>query len=43
MKKLDMLENDFLPQVMVETTDIIFDNIRFIESSQRSLTIANTG
>jgi len=28
---------------MVDTTDIIFDNIKFIESSQRSLTIANTG
>ena len=28
---------------MVNTTDIIFDNIRFIESTQRSLTIANIG
>ena len=43
MKKLDMLENDFLPQVMVDQTDIIFDEVRFMESFFRVLAIANTG
>ncbi len=43
MKKLDKLENEFLPQVMVDTTEIIFDNIHFLESQHKELTIANTG
>jgi len=43
MKKLDMLENDFLPQVMVDNTDVIYDNVRFIEPCTKSLAIANTG
>lgn len=43
MKKLDKLENEFLPQVMVDTTDIIFDVLRFLEPSKKELIIANTG
>jgi len=43
MKKLDMLENDFLPQVMVDNTDIIYENVKFIEPCTKSLAIANTG
>ncbi|XP_065223598.1 type II inositol 1,4,5-trisphosphate 5-phosphatase [Planococcus citri] len=43
MKKLDKLENEFLPQVMVDTTEIIFDNIYFLESQSKDLIIANTG
>lgn len=43
MKKLDKLENEFLPQVMVDTTDIIFDILRFLEPSSKELIIANTG
>ena len=43
MKKLDMLENDFLPAVMVDQTEIIFDEVRFMESFFKSLAIANTG
>jgi len=43
MKKLDMLENDFLPQVMVDNTDVIFDDVNFIEPASSSLAIANTG
>ena len=43
MKKLDMLENDFLPQVMVDQTDIIFDSVSFIEPTSKTLAIANTG
>lgn len=43
MKKLDKLENEFLPQVMVDTTDIIFDVLKFLEPSRKELIIANTG
>lgn len=43
MKKLDKLENEFLPQVMVDTTDIIFDVLKFLEPTAKELIIANTG
>lgn len=43
MKKLDKLENEFLPQVMVDTTEIIFDTLKFLETSKKELIIANTG
>jgi hypothetical protein len=43
MKKLDKLENEFLPQVMVDNTEVIFDTIHYLESQARDLIIANTG
>jgi len=43
MKKLDMLENDFLPQVMVDTTEVNFGKVKFIQSCSQTLAIANTG
>eukprot|EP00095_Tigriopus_kingsejongensis_P009757 maker-scaffold422_size175911-snap-gene-0.33 protein:Tk09757 transcript:maker-scaffold422_size175911-snap-gene-0.33-mRNA-1 annotation:"type ii inositol- -trisphosphate 5-phosphatase" len=44
MKKLDRLENEFLPQVTVETTEIIFEGVlKFLEPYTKSLTVANTG
>ncbi|KAF7990591.1 hypothetical protein HCN44_000396 [Aphidius gifuensis] len=43
MKKLDKLENEFLPQVMVDTNEIIFDVLKFLERSYKELIIANTG
>lgn len=43
MKKLDKLENEFLPQVMVDNTEVIFDTIRYLEPQTRDLIIANTG
>lgn len=43
MKKLDKLENEFLPQVMVDNTEIIFDTLRFLEPQSKELIIANTG
>lgn len=43
MKKLDKLENEFLPQVMVDNTEVIFDTVRFLEAQSRILMIANTG
>jgi len=43
LKKFDMLENDFLPQVMVDTTELIYDTVKFMENKWQSLSIANTG
>jgi phosphatidylinositol-bisphosphatase len=43
MKKLDKLENEFLPQVMVDNTEVIFDTIHYLEPQTRDLIIANTG
>lgn len=43
MKKLDKLENEFLPQVAVDNTEVHFGNVRFIEPRIQYLTIANTG
>jgi hypothetical protein len=43
MKKLDKLENEFLPQVMVDNTEVIFDTVHYLESQIRDLIIANTG
>lgn len=43
MKKLDKLENEFLPQVTVETTEINFDTVQFLVPQSKNLIIANTG
>ncbi|XP_076049020.1 type II inositol 1,4,5-trisphosphate 5-phosphatase-like isoform X2 [Oratosquilla oratoria] len=43
MKKLDKLENEFLPQVAVDTTEIIFEPVKFLQPQTKYLTIANTG
>lgn len=43
MKKLDKLENEFLPQVTVETTEINFDTVKFLVPQSKNLIIANTG
>ena len=43
MKRLDKLENEFLPQVTVDTTEIVFDTIKFNGASTKSLIVANTG
>ncbi|XP_033224962.1 inositol polyphosphate 5-phosphatase OCRL isoform X2 [Belonocnema kinseyi] len=43
IRKLDKLENEFLPQVMVDATEIIFDPLKFLERSNKDLIIANTG
>ena len=43
MKRLDKLENEFLPQVTVDTTEIVFDTIKFNEASTKNLIVANTG
>ncbi|XP_063845659.1 inositol polyphosphate 5-phosphatase OCRL-like isoform X4 [Scylla paramamosain] len=43
MKKLDKLENEFLPQVTIDTTEIIFGSVKFLQPQTKYLTIANTG
>lgn len=43
LKKLDKLENEFLPQVTVDKTEIHFEKVSFIEMQTQYLTIANTG
>lgn len=43
MKKLDKLENEFLPQVSVDKMEINFESFTFREIMTDTLTIANTG
>lgn len=43
MKKLDKLENEFLPQVTVDKMEVVFDTVSFRDSLVNYLTIANTG
>lgn len=43
MKKLDKLENEFLPQVSVDSTEIALGTVSFNEPVSRTLTVANTG
>lgn len=43
LKKLDKLENEFLPQVMVDQTEVVFDTVKFLETQIRDIIIANTG
>lgn len=43
MKKLDKLENEFLPQVTLDKLEVNFDKVHFIESKIQIITIANTG
>lgn len=43
MKELDKFENDGLPQVTVDTTEILFGEVHFYESKTQTLTITNTG
>lgn len=43
MKKLDKLENEFLPQVAVDRLEVQFEKLHFMESQVQMLTVANTG
>lgn len=43
IKKIDKLENEYLPQVKVDQTELNFGNVYFKESVIRSFTIANVG
>ena len=43
MKNLDKLENEFLPQVSVDNTEITYESVKFMEPLSKYLTVANTG
>ncbi|KAH9511630.1 hypothetical protein DERF_010077 [Dermatophagoides farinae] len=43
MKKLDKVENELLPQVSIDTTEINFGTVSFKDNSCRMLTLTNTG
>nr|XP_022289390.1 inositol polyphosphate 5-phosphatase OCRL-1-like isoform X1 [Crassostrea virginica] len=43
MKKLDRLENDYLPQVKLDKTEFQFKDVMFIEKRSEILTVCNTG
>ncbi|XP_052089119.1 inositol polyphosphate 5-phosphatase OCRL-like [Mytilus californianus] len=43
MKQLDRLENDYLPQVKLDKTEIILNDVKFIETKEDILTITNSG
>lgn len=43
LKKMDKHENEFLPQVTVDPTEVTFDLVRFREPQSKEIIIANTG
>ncbi|CAG9862346.1 unnamed protein product [Phyllotreta striolata] len=43
IKKMDKFENEYLPQVTVDQTEVVYDLIKFREPQSREITIANTG
>lgn len=43
MKKLDRLENDYLPQVKLDKTEFQFKDVMFIEKKAEILTVCNIG
>lgn len=43
LKKMDKHENEFLPQVTVDQTEVTFDLVRFREPQSKEIIIANTG
>lgn len=43
LKKMDKHENEFLPQVTVDQTEVIYDLVKFREPQTREIIIANTG
>lgn len=43
LKKMDKHENEFLPQVMVDQTEVTFELVRFREPQSKEIIIANTG
>lgn len=43
LKKMDKHENEYLPQVTVDQTEIAFDLVKFRETQTKELIIANTG
>ena len=43
MQKLDRLENEFLPQVSLDTAEVRFSDVKFMEPQTHIITLKNTG
>lgn len=43
LRTMDKYENEYLPQVTVDQTEIVYDLIKFKEPQSRDIIIANTG
>lgn len=43
MKQLDRLENEYLPQVKLDKTEYVFQDLKFMEPQVQSLIVENTG
>ncbi|KAL8583253.1 hypothetical protein ACOMHN_043088 [Nucella lapillus] len=43
MKKLDRIENEYLPQIKLDKTECHFKDVKFAESQLETITIANVG
>ena len=43
MQKLDRLENEFLPQVELDTAELRFGDVTFMEPQTHLITLRNTG
>nr|CAI5866899.1 unnamed protein product [Callosobruchus analis] len=43
LKKMDKHENEYLPQVTIDQTEIIYDLVKFRELQTKEIIIANTG
>lgn len=43
MKRLDRIENEYLPQVKIDITDFTFEDVKFFESQKQKLIVANIG
>ncbi|XP_041351900.1 inositol polyphosphate 5-phosphatase OCRL-like [Gigantopelta aegis] len=43
MKKLDRIENEYLPQVKLERLEFVFKDVKFLELKTQSLSVANIG
>ncbi|XP_076445234.1 inositol polyphosphate 5-phosphatase OCRL-like isoform X2 [Babylonia areolata] len=43
MKKLDRIENEYLPQIKLDKTECHFKDVKFVEPQFETITIANVG
>ncbi|XP_018324743.1 inositol polyphosphate 5-phosphatase OCRL-1 [Agrilus planipennis] len=43
LKRMDKLENEFLPQVTIDSTEVTFELVKFREAQYKDIIIANTG
>ncbi|CAG5118177.1 unnamed protein product, partial [Candidula unifasciata] len=43
MKKLDRMENEYLPQIKLDKTECVFKDVKFLEVQSQTVTVANVG